>query len=168
MKLAVSNIAWAPARDREVFDSLQRLGVHALEVAPTRLWPDWQGATPAAARPFRRTLTDAGFQVPSLQAILFAKPDCKLFGTETERVNLVNHLRLCADLAVQIGAVSLVFGAPKNRARGELSPSDAFSSAAELFREVSRYYASQNVCLCLEANPPQYGCTFITNSQEAA
>ncbi|HEX4169195.1 MAG TPA: TIM barrel protein, partial [Bryobacteraceae bacterium] len=46
--------------------------------------------------------------------------------------------------------------------------SDAFSSAAELFREVSRYYASQNVCLCLEANPPQYGCTFITNSQEAA
>ncbi len=168
MKIAVSNIAWSPALDREVFSTLQSLGIQALEVAPTRLWPDWRDADPAAMPPFRQSFTDAGFQVPSLQAILFAKPDCQLFGTSAQRLNLVNHLKLCADLAVEIGAVNLVFGAPKNRDRGSLSPSDAFAQAAPVFREAGGYYASRNVCLCLEANPPQYGCTFITNSQEAA
>ena len=168
MKLAVSNIAWPPALDGEVSITLRRLGVQALEVAPTRLWLDWRDADPAAAQSIRRSFSEAGFQVPSLQAILFAKPDCKLFGTGEEQRNLVNHLFLCADLAVALGAANLVFGAPKNRDRESMSSSDAFTRAAALFREVAPYYAARNVCLCLEANPTQYGCTFITDSHEAA
>lgn len=168
MKLAVSNIAWSPSLDDEVFGTLQGLAVHALEVAPTRLWPDWQGAEPAAASRFRQSFADAGFAVPSLQAILFGKPDCKLFGSDAERANLVDHLRLCADLAVELGGRSLVLGAPKNRDRGGLSFGDAFRLGREIFAEAGSYYASRNVCLCLEANPAQYGCTFVTDSREAA
>ncbi len=168
MKLTVSNIAWSAALDQEAYSTLRRSGIQALEIAPTRLWPDWQGATPDAAQFLQQKFREDGFTVPSLQAILFAKPDCKLFGTEAERQNLLTHLLLCADLAAGLGATRLVFGAPKNRDRGELSMSAAFSQAAELFRKAAPYYTAREVCLCLEANPPQYGCNFITNSNEAA
>jgi D-psicose/D-tagatose/L-ribulose 3-epimerase len=167
MKLTVSNIAWSAPLDAEAADLLQSMNLHAIEVAPTRLWPAWEGATLSAGEAFRQSLRHGQFSIPSLQAILFAKPAAKLFGTEAERASLVEHLRFCADLANALGATSLVFGAPKNRDRGSLSWDAAFQSARDLFVQVGPYYESRNVYLCLEANPPQYGCNFITDSKQA-
>lgn len=79
MRLAVSNIAWQPADQAAILPLLRDRGVTGIEVAPTKLWPDWQGATPAAAAAYRERLADQGFAVPALQAILFGKPDCTLF-----------------------------------------------------------------------------------------
>jgi D-psicose/D-tagatose/L-ribulose 3-epimerase len=167
MKLTVSNIAWSAHLDGEAAELLQSINLHAIEVAPTRLWPDWEGATLSAAEAFRQNLSERQFSIPSLQAILFAKPAAKLFGTEAERASLVEHLHFCADLASALGATSLVFGAPKSRDRGSLSCDAAFESARDIFVQVGPYYKSKNVYLCLEANPPQYGCSFITDSKQA-
>jgi D-psicose/D-tagatose/L-ribulose 3-epimerase len=167
VKLAVSNIAWSSPLETDALAALRALGVGALELAPTRPWPDWSGASVANAALVREKYASAGFGIPSMQAILFGKPQCKLFGTDSERLSLVEHLRLCADLAAALGAQSLVFGAPKNRDLNGLTPSEAFDCARETFVEVAGYYHSHGVCLCLEANPAQYGCTFITNSQDA-
>lgn len=167
MKLAVSNIAWSTAIDEDVLAALQSAGVGGVEVAPTRWWPDWKGVSPESGTTFRESYAARGFTIPALQAILFARPEDKLFGTDVQREGLVNHLRMCADLASALGASSLVFGAPKNRELNGIPVDQAFDMAREVFATVGDYYAQRGVCLCLEANPPQYGCQFMTNSVDA-
>ncbi len=168
MKLAVSNIAWPSELNAEVFPLLRAGGVGHLEIAPTKLWPGWEGATVAAARAFRRSLEAEGLSVSSLQSILFQKPELQLFGTPQDRDALFRHLLLCANLAVELGAKCLVFGAPKNRQRRELPESDAFAIAAEFFARVGAVCADRGVFVGFEANPAAYACDFATNSGTAA
>jgi D-psicose/D-tagatose/L-ribulose 3-epimerase len=166
--LAVSNIAWGSAFEEEALESLQLAGINQVEIAPTRLWPKWSGVSITSAEQVREQYAARGLGIPALQAILFEKPNCKLFGTGEERQALAEHLNRCADLAVALGAKSLVFGAPKNRDRNGLTYEAAFAIAHDVFSAAGAYYRSQGVALCLEANPPQYACTFVTNSVEAA
>jgi sugar phosphate isomerase/epimerase len=91
-----------------------------------------------------------------------------LFGDGRAKAALRTHLDLCAEIALSLGATRLVFGAPKNRLPGTLSRGAAFVSAVDFFREVGDAYHRQGVVLCLEPNPPQYGCEFITTTSEAA
>lgn len=167
MKLAASNIAWPAVMDEEAYRILRRFGIRAIEVAPTRIWPNWQGADSNGARHFRRQVEEQGFQICSLQAILFQKPELRLFGSDRDRENLWLHLRLCADLAAELGAGRLVFGAPKNRDPGDLSQEDAFARAVEFFLRLAPHYSARGVRLVFEANPVEYGCHFATENQTA-
>ena len=58
-RLAVSNIAWPAEDDPAAYGILRDAGVRGLEIAPTRIWPGWEGAVPAAARRLRRELEGA-------------------------------------------------------------------------------------------------------------
>jgi D-psicose/D-tagatose/L-ribulose 3-epimerase len=168
VNFTVSNIAWSNSFDELAFEKLASLDVAALEIAPTRLWPDWTGQSMESAAAYRKQYQSRGMQIPSLQAILFGKPDYKLFGAVGQRNNLVSHLCLCADIAESLGARRLVFGAPKNRDRSGLSDEEAFNIAVDSFAVVGDFYSKKGLILCLEANPTQYGCNFLTNSQQAA
>lgn len=42
MKLTISNIAWTDADDDEVLTLLPSLEVNAVELAPTRIWLEWE------------------------------------------------------------------------------------------------------------------------------
>ena len=167
MKLAVSNIAWPTELEEDALAVLRAQGIGAVEAAPTRWWPDWKGFSTQDGAAFRERYSTLGFEIPSLQAILFAKPEYKLFGTDVQRQELLEHLRRCADLARGLGARNLVFGAPKNRELNGIPEDTGFAMAREFFAEVAPYYAALGLCLCLEPNPPQYGCQFIINSPEA-
>ncbi len=167
MKLTISNIAWTDEVDAEVLALLPGAGVHAVEIAPTRIWSDWEFSAAEVAA-YRAELLAKGLVCSSLQAILFKKPDLKLFGTRDQRADLVTHLKQVADLAAAMGAGPMVFGAPKNRDRGDLDDKTAFAQAAEVFAEVGEYCHTKGVCLCLEPNPVAYGCNFITNSRSGA
>lgn len=168
MKLAVSNIAWPASCHHEAFALLAASGIAGVEVAPTTIWPEWKNITPASLRAFRQTVLDAGLEIAALQAILFQKPDLQLFGDETSRRALRNHLHVCAGIAAALGAQCVVFGAPKNRLRGSLSETDALNRAAELFAEIAPVFASNGTCLVFEPNPAVYGCDFATASHTAA
>ena len=50
MRLAVSDIAWPSDAERDAFRTLKRFAVDVIEVAPTRVWPKWRGATILSAR----------------------------------------------------------------------------------------------------------------------
>ena len=164
MKLSISNIAWTAELDDIMLLRLQGK-VAAIEIAPTRLWSDWQ-FTEADVNDCLQTLARHDLVCSSLQAIVFGKPDLKLFGTPDQRIALVEHLKRVADLSAMLRARPMVFGAPKNRDRGDLDTQTAFSTAADVFSEVGDYCAQRQVCLCIEPNPPAYGCNFITNSQQ--
>ncbi|QCG93014.1 sugar phosphate isomerase/epimerase (plasmid) [Azospirillum sp. TSA2s] len=167
-RLAVSNIAWECHDDPAVLDLLRRQGVTGIEVAPPKIWPGWEGATPAAARAYRERLAGEGFAIPALQAILFGKSEPALFGSPLQRTALLDHLSLVADLAAALGAHAVVFGAPKLRNRGTLPEEAAFAVAVETFAAAGALFAARDTTLCFEPNPPQYGCTLGTTSDEAA
>lgn len=167
LRFAFSNIAWTPHDAPPVLRLLHQRGIRGIEVAPTKVWPDWQGATPAAAQAYRRRLDDEGFAVPALQAVLFGKAQARLFDAAGEAA-LREHLPLVASLAGALGAKAVVLGAPKQRDRGELAPEAAHAHAADVFRALAPVFADCGTCLCIEPNPPQYGCNFVTTAAEGA
>jgi sugar phosphate isomerase/epimerase len=168
MKLAVSNIAWDLSEQAPVCSILRAQRVQGIEMAPTKLWPDWQGAEPSAAHSVQADLEQQGFVVPALQAILFGKPDLQLFSTDTARAATLNHLRRVAALAGALGARVLVFGSPKNRQRGALTVAQAVAQAVVFFREAGQICAEFGVQLGIEPNPAMYDCDFLTHWYEAA
>ena len=167
MKLSISNIAWPEEKDAEVYQLLSQYDVGAIEVAPTRIWPNWV-YSPDQVQTAKAELAAQGLQVSSFQAIIYGCPDLKVFGTPSEKQALVNHLKRVADLAVQLGAGPMVFGAPKNRDRGDRTAAEAMIEAADLFAEVGEYCTAVGTCLCLEPNPKDYNCTFVTDSKTGA
>jgi D-psicose/D-tagatose/L-ribulose 3-epimerase len=165
MRIAVSNIAWPAEMDAEAYARLAGLGVAGIEIAPTRVWPGWEGISSSAVKALRETIEAAGLRVSSVQSILFQKPELQLFGAGPE---FAEHLAMCAGLAAGMGAGAVVFGAPKNRDRGELSEEAAFERAVEVLGPIAEAYAAAGVALCWEANPAQYACNFVTQGREAA
>ena len=165
MKLAFSNIAFSAHDSPPIWALLRSHGVTGIEVAPTKIWAGWQGATPSAAREYRQRLADQGFTVPALQAVLFGKPDARLFDDAGERA-LADHLNGVARLAGALGAHAVVLGAPKQRDRGALTQEQAVDHAAQVLRPVAEVFAQEGTCLCIEPNPRRYACNFIINAVE--
>ncbi len=166
MKLAISNIAWERHDDSQVLQKLREFGVTGLEVAPTKVWPDWAGAGQQSAELYRKLMADEGFDIPSMQAILFGKPDLELLNPKNHEAFL-EHIRLVADIAAGLGAKVLVLGAPKNRKRGQKSMIAAMEIAGEFLRKVGEICFDRDCCIGLEHNPVEYGCDFITNAADA-
>ena len=167
MKIAVSNIAWPVEEDGAAFAALADAGIQAIEVAPTRVWPEWNGISPQSVEAYRAGLEQRGFRVSSLQAVLFGKPELRLFGGDSERAAMKEHLEMCARLARDLGAAPIVFGAPKNRLKGGLDAAEANSVARDFFASVGDAFVRHGVFLCLEANPVEYGCDYLTESGSA-
>lgn len=167
MRLAFGNIAWAADEDLAVQNLLRDTPFQGIEVAPTRLWPNWDGATPEAAAAYASSMAAAGFSTPSLQSLLFGRPDLQVFGTPQQQSALIAHLARVARLAAALQAKVLVFGSPKNRDRGHLTPAQAMQHAIQFFRQAGQVCADAGVTLAIEANPSCYGCNFVTRWQEA-
>lgn len=168
MKLAVSNIAWPAGADDRAVDVLRQHGVTGVELAPTKVWPNPTAATPAEIARVRDWWESRGIRVVAFQALLFGKPDLVLFGSEAARDALAKHLDGTFRLAAAVGAGPLVFGSPKNRLVGVTPVEEAKRIAVDFFRRIGDAAAKRGVTLVLEANPPAYGCDFVTRFGEAA
>jgi D-psicose/D-tagatose/L-ribulose 3-epimerase len=167
VRLAVSNIAWDSNADDSAAAVLVREGVRGVELAPTK-WRTAPFDAPADdVAELRKSWEDRGLAIVSLQSLLFGRPELQLLGGDQARGAMMDHLRRVADFAAAVGARSLVFGSPKNRVRGERSIEDAMRLAGDFFREIAPHARDRGVIFCIEANPPEYGCDFITRTSEA-
>lgn len=162
MKLSISNLAWEQEHEAEVLSLLKALGVGGIEVAPTKVFPDWKMQDSGFG------IQDSGFKIPAFQSILFGKPELQLFGGDESRTALLGHIELVAKLANEIGAKVLVFGAPKNRQKGDMDSDKAFGIAAEFFSGAGDVCAGYGVTLCIEPNPAMYACDFVNTADEGA
>lgn len=165
LRLAVSNIAWDPSEDDAIAAVLRREGVSGIEIAPTKWREKPLDASPAEVARYRQSWLDRGLRIVSLQALLFGRPDLELFGAT--RTELAEYLRRVIDLGARLGAHALVFGSPKNRLRGSLALADAMASATEFFRDIGSFSSEHGVVMAIEANPPEYGCDFVTRTSQA-
>lgn len=164
----MSNIAWTAANDAAAYAVLGGSGFAGVELAPTRLWPQWQGATAPAADDVRRALQAAQLECPALQSLFYGKQGLSVFGDASEQNAMLDHLDQVADLAAALGAANLVFGSPALRDRGRLSQAQAMLQATDFFVRAAGRLAGKSVCLCIEPNPPRYGCNFVTTAAEGA
>jgi D-psicose/D-tagatose/L-ribulose 3-epimerase len=167
MQLAASNIAWDPADDDVVAKILCERGFKGVEIAPSKRWESPTEATKEQVTEYRDQWSKRGLEVVAMQALLFGRPDLKLFGPSTVREALREYLEALIEIAHGLGARALVFGSPKNRKRGRLPLNEATPIAAEFFRQVGSIAASRGCVLCIEPNPAAYDCDFITTTAEA-
>lgn len=167
MKLAVSSIAWRPAEEAAIAEMLRREAIDAVELAPTTWRERPLDAPQGDVLALRRWWGDRGIAIVSLQSLLFGRPELQLFGSDSSRAAMLDHLRRTVDFAALLGARALVFGSPKNRRRDGMSPHEALSRAGDFFGEIGEYAHDRGAALCIEANPPAYGCDFITTTAEA-
>lgn len=166
MKLAISNIAWETHDDPDVLQILKKQDVSGIEIAPTKLWPDWQGANYKEAKQYRKKMHNLGFELPAMQAILFGKPELQLFD-KTSHNQFLEHIKLVSELANGLGSKVLVFGSPKNRKRGQIPYPEAINIAADFFYKAGEICAANECVIGLEHNPVEYGCDFVSNVLDA-
>lgn len=167
MRLAISNIAWPSGADDVVAPVLLEEGAEGVEIAPTKVWPRPLDASAKEIRNYRESWERRGLPIVALQSLLFGRPELQLFGVDAARRATVAYLKGMIDLAEALGAGVLVFGSPKNRLIGPRPADEADAIAVSTFRELGSYAASRRVSFCIEANPTDYGCDFVTTTAEA-
>jgi sugar phosphate isomerase/epimerase len=167
-RLAISNLAWSIGDDAAVAALLTAEGVSGVEIAPTKRWPSPLDATTTEIDDYRGFWESRGLPIVAMQALLFGRGDLLLFRSEDDRAALLDYLDGIFALGARLGARAHVFGSPKNRARGTLPIDAALDVATDFFANAAARAEAHGVVLCLEPNPPAYGCDFITTTAEAA
>lgn len=167
MRLSMSNLAWDSHEEEEVVGLLRQYGYKGIEIAPTKIWPTPVDVSEREAREYRLMWADRGLELAAMQSLLYQQPDFQLFGDPGARARLGQHVRGLMRLAAWLGVKALVFGSPGNRVVGaSRSREEAWELAAAFFGEMAGYAEGLGVTLCLEPNPVQYGCDFVTNTEE--
>ena len=164
MKLGISNIAWDFNDDADYLALLQRVKFQTLEIAPTKIWPDISQATQDACVSYRKMANSYGLSIDSIQSALFGTSNLNIFTSPEDTLDyLKNILKICSWL----GITKMVFGSPKNRYIPEtLSPETAYSQALAFFTKLATEARQYDVCICMEPNAKEYGCNFLTNTEE--
>ena len=177
MKLAVSNIAWSPEEDEQIYEYMGEKRM-AIEIAPTRITP-WKDDEYTGRKygPYdqigeatswsKHLYAKYGIKVVSMQSILNSI-DANFFKSTAEKKFLLSYLKRAIDYARAIGCGNLVFGCPMNRNIPKwLLINDVTRIAVDFFSELTVYAAQNGVCLSIEANPEIYRTNFITQTEQA-
>lgn len=167
MRISISNIAWDPTDDEAVAVLLNKYCVDAIDIAPGKYFPDVAVATSEDIALVRAAWERRGVALLGMQSLFFGRNGLNLFDRETQPA-MLEHLANVCRLAECLGVRALVFGSPKCRDRGQLEQTAVDDISADFFSRAGDIAARHGTVLCLEANPPQYGCNFMTTTLEAA
>lgn len=163
MKVTISNIAWQPEHDAEMYSFLKEENCDGIEIAPTRIFPEDPYSDLNRVSIFKKELqSNFGLKVVSMQSICFGRNDA-LFSSPEERGLLSDYIKQSIDFASVLDCKNLVFGSPKNR---NINPGQE-KLAISYFSEIGEYAVQKNTIIALEPNPVIYGTNFINTTNEA-
>lgn len=164
MNLSISNIAWTAEKDDAVYTMMKEKGFMGLEIAPTRIFPKRPYDRCTDAKIWADRIRDTyGFVISSMQSIWYGRRE-KLFGTEEDRVALIEYTKKAVVFAESVGCKNLVFGCPGNRNM----PAGADAQiGVSFFKELGDYAYVHNTVIGLEANPPIYNTNYINDTPSA-
>lgn len=171
MKLAMSNIAWAPEERLAAYAILAEAGLTGLEIAPGLLFhsaADPFAPDDASARTAISEMADAGLSLVSMQSLLFGVTGAALFGPPEARAAFEAGMARAIALAERFGIPNLVFGSPlQRRVPDGMAMADALENAVALFRHLGEAALAAGTRITIEANPAAYGTNFLTTLEEA-
>lgn len=159
MNLAISNIAWAPEQDSEVYALMKRFKINGLEIAPTRIFPKDPYSDLVKAKNWSNRID---FSIPSMQSIWYGLTE-NIF-IQSEQDYLTSYTKKAIDFASIIGCKNLVFGCPKNRNKPKTGD---ITTAINFFREIGNYAINNSCVIGIEANPTIYNTNYINTTKEA-
>lgn len=168
MRLAISNIAWDTVDDEQMATLLQRYLVDAIDIAPSKYFPDMINTTDEEIVRVKNWWLSRGIEITGMQSLLFGTTGLNVFGAADIQQAMLQHLSSVCRIAAGLGATRLVFGSPKNRDRTGLSDEETMNIAVSFFRQLGDIAQNYGVLICLEPNPSCYGANFMTNSIETA
>jgi sugar phosphate isomerase/epimerase len=171
MRLAMSNIAWAPEERLAAYAILAEAGITGLEIAPGLMFQaaaDPFAPDAASARAAISEMADAGLTLVSMQSLLFGVTGAALFGPPEARAAFETGMTRAIALAERFAIPNLVFGSPlQRRVPDGMAMADALESAAALFRGLGEAALAAGTRITIEANPAAYGTNFLTTLDEA-
>jgi D-psicose/D-tagatose/L-ribulose 3-epimerase len=167
MQIAISNIAWAAQEDLAVAELLQKLDIHGIDIAPTRIWANPTEVSIQEIDSLKAFWATYGVKLIGMQSLLFGKSEMAVFRDETSRKEMIDYLTSIIKLASELGIRPLVFGSPKNRLIGNLPSQQVTDVAIEFFRRLGEIARTYRTCFCIEPNPPEYGADYITTTEQA-
>jgi sugar phosphate isomerase/epimerase len=167
VKLAISNIAWAPNDEAPAADLMRVHGFTGVEVAPGKIGPRPAELNDGEIARYREFWNSRGISIVAMQALLFGQNDLAIFGAETSRRAMSEYLARIIRLGGLLGARALVFGSPKNRRVEKLTRAQIDAIALPFFRELGRIAKQHATCLCIEPNPAAYGADWILDATSA-
>ena len=153
MRLAASSIAWPEGQDAAAADLLLAHGATAVELAPGKIWPSPLESTARQRRDHRRFWESRGLPAVAMQALLFGRPELTIFDDADTRTRTADYLAGVIDLAADLGVGALVFGSPRNRARGRTPEAEAWSVAVDFFGRLGDRAAARGVWFCIGGEP---------------
>ena len=166
MKIAVSNIAWTANEEPAVAAALQELGIHHVEIAPTKVWGNPTNVSDAEVQKYKDFWAKYDIEIVAFQSMLFGRTDLTLFDDEETRQKTANYLVKFIELAGRIGAEVLVFGSPKNRQVKTMDKEEAWQVAKTFFTELGNHAINNQTNFCIEPNAKEYECDFINTAAE--
>lgn len=169
MRLAMSNIAWAPEEASAAYTLIARHGARGLEIAPGIAFAgeaDPFVPSVGATNAFLREIGAYGLALVSMQSLLFGMGGAQLFGTTEERAAFDAGMERALILAGRLGIPNLVFGSPGNRA---CPPTvDAAAQAGETFARLGDRAVSLGTRIAIEPAPAAYGTNFLNTAADVA
>jgi D-psicose/D-tagatose/L-ribulose 3-epimerase len=167
--LVVSNIAWPADEESDVGVALADLGVTAVEIAPTKVFPDPLRVSDAEVEGYLSSWARHGISVVAFQSMLFGRPELTIFIDADTRKRALERMRGFIQLAGRMQAGVLVFGSPKNRRIPPgMGKDEALDVATAFFSELASEASNCGTVLCIEPNPEAYDCNFVTTSTQGA
>jgi len=156
MQFGVSNIGWDIDKSELMFQTLSKMDISNIEVAPTKVcsWDDTNLFN--KLKEYKYLAQSNGINICGLQSIYYTKP----FNVFRD-VEFIEHFKLVIEVSKFLGASYIVYGSPKTRF---ISSQDDPNRFIDIFSELSNI--SGDVNICIEPNPTLYGCNFITNVKE--
>ena len=167
MRISISNIAWEKDEEPQIAELLRRLGVTAVDVAPSKYFQNMSSASDSDIRKVRNWWEERGISIYGMQSLLYGTKGLNVFGDRESQERLLAQLGQVCRIAEGLGAKRLVFGSPKNRDRTGLTDSDAHDIALRFFSRLGDIAQSHGVVITLEPNPVCYGTNWITTTKEA-
>lgn len=163
MKLTVSNIAWKQQDTEKALTILNKYQITGIDIAPTLINRDVEKIDTTNLVQYYKSFN---LKLVGMQSLLFSCPPVSLFDGETEKNLILEHLIKVYKLAKKLNIKKLVFGSPKNRF---IKNKNTFNleTAVLTFKEICDAATPYNCTICLEPNPVEYGCNFISNTFEA-
>ena len=158
MKLTISNIAWKNEDANKVYEFLKENNIDAIEIAPSIFKENPYDNT----KEIKEILDDIGFNVPSMQSILFKRTE-NIFYSNEEMEETLNYLYKGIDFASAINCYNLVFGSPRNR---NVNNEEEYNRSITFFKKLNEYLSKKGVYLALEANPTIYNTNFLNTTKD--
>lgn len=151
MKLSISNIAWPHANEFEILEYLTSTHVSGIEIAPSRIWPDFRLIDTRSRTEYTRKIHDYGLTICSMHSLYYGQNDMSIFGSPSQQERFSDFTMRLIELASDMEIPRMVMGSPTIRDQGELGYQDALEQAAEILRPLADYAESCGTRILIEA-----------------